>query len=109
MAHRNIIIIFAAALMLTVVSGCLDSSRKESAQLRWQQTMDQARLKAAEQSLDQGQLVYARRILRECDQCSDPKSPLAAQMQQILTEIQTEHARYAKAGREVKSLEEIAY
>ncbi|MBL7214122.1 MAG: hypothetical protein ISS71_00425 [Phycisphaerae bacterium] len=109
MAHRNIITLSAAVLVALMVSGCLDSSREQSTQLRWQRTMDQARLQAAQQGLQEGRLVYAQRILKECDQCSDPKSPLAEQMEQILAKIQSEHNHYAKAGQEIAGIEDMTY
>ena len=108
MAHKKMITLIAAVLVLVTVSGCLESDRKESAQLRWQRTMDQAKLEAAQQSLEQGQLAYAERILDECES-SDPESPLANEVQQIRARVQHESNQYAKAGTEIKSIEEMIY
>ena len=108
MAHKKMITIIAAVLVLVTVSGCLESGRKESAQLRWQRTMDQAKLEAAQQSLEQGQLAYAEKILDECEN-SSPESPLASEVQQIRERVQHESNQYAKAGSEIKSIEEMIY
>ena len=109
MAHRNRVMVFMAVVLLAIASGCSDSSRNESAQIRWQQRMDQARVEAAQKGLDQGRLTYAQRILRECRRCSDPKSPLAGQAEQIRVKIENEQNRYAKAEQPVESPEETAY
>lgn len=107
MAIRNGITIIATVLLLVVISGC--NSREESAQLRWQRTMDQARLQAAQESFEDGQLTYAQRILRECNRCSDPKYPLAGQVQELMGRIEDEQKRYAIAGNQTEDPEEMAY
>jgi len=98
----------AAVLVLVTVSGCLENDQKGSAHLRWQRTMDQARLEAAQQSLEQGRLAYAERILKECKH-TDPESPLAVEAQQIRKRVQHESSQYAKAGEKIKSIEEMIY
>ena len=109
MAYRKMMTIITVVLLVTVVSGCGSGSRKHSAQLRWERTMDQARVEAARQSFEEGRLVYAERVLKECRQCSDPKSPLAGEAQQILAKVQLENERYAAAGQLPQSIEDMTY
>jgi hypothetical protein len=108
MVHKNFIIIVAAGLLLGCVCGCSDGSRKLSAQLRWQRTLDQARLQAAAKSLQEGRLAYAERILNECAQCSDPASDFAEQVTQLRSRIRSERIRYAKADAQANP-EEMTY
>jgi len=58
------ILLTAALLMLAV--GCDSGSRKQSVQLRWEETMDEVRLQAARQSLAEGRYDYAQRVLEPC-------------------------------------------
>jgi len=99
----------AATLLVMTVSGCLDGNRKESAKLRWERTMDKARIQAAQQSFEEGRLVYAERILEDCQRCSDPQSPLSRQAQQILAKVHYENEQYAKAGHHITSIDDMIY
>ena len=108
MTPKKTITIIALVSVLMFVSGCLDSSRKESAQLRWQRTMDKARVQAAQQSLEEGRLAYAERIL-EGRQSSDMKAPLADEILLLETRIHNENEQFAKAGATTKSIEEMIY
>ena len=108
MTPKNTIMIIALVSVLMFVSGCLESSRKESAQLRWQRTMDQARVQAAQQSLEDGRLAYAERIL-EGRQSSDMKASMTNEILLLETRIQNENEQFAKAGTEIKSIEEMIY
>ena len=108
MTPKRTIMIIALVSVLMFVSGCLESNRKESAQLRWQRTMDQARLEAAQQSLDEGRLAYAGRIL-EGRQSSDMKAPMKKEVLLLETRIQNENEQFAKVGKEIKSIEEMIY
>jgi hypothetical protein len=109
MTYKNIMTIVSGILVLTVVSGCLDADRKESSRLRWQRTMDQARLQAAQQSLEEGRLTYAQHVLDGCEQCADPASDLAGQVEQLRARIYAEQNRYAKADNEAETPEEMTY
>lgn len=108
MTHKKVITIIAFVSVLMAVSGCTESSRKESAQLKWQRTMNQARLEAAQQSLEEGRLVYAERILKG-RQSSGLKAPLENKALQLEARIQNENEQYAKAGTAIKSIEEMIY
>jgi len=106
---QKITLVIAAGLLLVTVCGCLESSRKESAQMRWQRTMDQARLAAAQQSIEDGRLAYAERILSECGQNSDPASDVARQVEQLRSRIQTQRQQYAKADDETVNHDQMTY
>jgi outer membrane protein assembly factor BamD (BamD/ComL family) len=104
------LIIILAVLGVISVSGCQDSSRTDSsASRRWQRTVNQAKLQAAQQGLQEGRLMYAQRILTECQSQAEPESRYAEQVSQMLAQIQTENNRYAKAGQEITSIEDMAY
>lgn len=108
MAHKHIILIFAALAIVTVLSGCLDGNRHDAARLKWQRTIDQARIEAAQQELEKGRLQYAERILKECDRCTE-EADLAEQVGQLREQLRVEHARYAKADGEPAGIEETAF
>lgn len=109
MKTKSMIIILAVLVVISV-SGCQDSSRTDSsASRRWQRTMNEAKLQAAQQGLQEGRLMYAQRILKDCQSQVEPDSRYAEQVSQMLAQIQTENNRYAKAGQEVTSIEEMAY
>jgi len=95
MAHKHIITLFLAALVLPVLSGCQESSRIDRVRPRWQRKLDQARLEAAEESLKAGKSAYAERLLSDCRHQTDAASPVADQIQQLRTRIQDEHHCYA--------------
>ena len=108
MTPKNTIIIIALVSVLIFVSGCLESGRKESAQMRWQRTMDHARLEAAQQSLEEGRLVYAERVLEGRQSC-DLKASTENEILELEARIQTESEQFAKADKEIKSIEEMIY
>lgn len=108
MTPKKTITIIALVSVLVFVSGCLDANRKESAQQRWQRTMDKARVQAAQQSLEEGRLAYAERIL-EGHQSSDMKAPMTDEVLLLEARIHNENEQFAKAGSAIKSIEEMIY
>jgi predicted Zn-dependent protease len=111
MTQKNWIII-VAVLVAVLVSGCQESSTSQKvtgAEMRWQRTINHARLQAARQSLEEGRLMYAQRILEECQREAQPDSRYAERINQMMAQIQTENNRYAKAGETYKNIEEMAY
>lgn len=106
---QKMTLITLAVLVLAVVSGCQDSTNKVSAdQLHWQRTINQAKLQAAQQSIEEGRLMYAQRILKECQRDARPDSHYSERVNQMLAQIQVENNRYAKAGAAI-NIEEMAY
>jgi Tfp pilus assembly protein PilF len=93
MRNITIILLVAAALVLTVASGCdVGGSRKQGAAVRWEQTMDQVRLDAARESLAQGRYEYARKVLEPC-----MKSPCKQQdAERLMAKIEEAHQVYAQ-------------
>lgn len=93
MKKMTTIMLAAVAVVLTATSGCnVSDSRKESAAARWEQTMNQARLDAARQSLGDGRYDYAQRVLEPC-----MKSGKSVQdAEKLMAQIQAAHQAYAQ-------------
>jgi Tfp pilus assembly protein PilF len=95
--QTKLYIMIIAVLAMATLSGCLDSARKESAQSRWQRTMDKARLQAAHESVEQGNLAYAQKVLEDC---VESNSSVSADAQVMLAQIQNDRQQYAKNQQE---------
>lgn len=67
--------------------------------------MDQARLQAAQESIEQGQLAYAEQILEDCS----TDSPDHEKTLKMLTKVRNTHYQFAKARQEDQSPEEQVY
>ena len=101
-----------AALVLTTLAGCnVDGNREASAHRHWQRTMDEVRLQAAREGIEQGRLTYAEQVLKKCIQNSPEGSQTTEEAQQMLTEIQTAHQQFAiaRARQAGQQLEEQIY
>lgn len=77
------LLLIAMVAMLTT-AGC-NGGRKASAQSRWEETMDEARVEAARQSMAEGRYEYAQRVLEPCIR-SDGRHQEDAE--QLMTQIQ---------------------
>ena len=82
---RKIIMVVIAVCVVVSLTGCTETARRDAAQQRWQKTIDQARLEAARQSIEQGKLTYAQKVLEDvsCD------STVADNARQMLAQLQT--------------------
>ena len=109
MAHKHIISILSAVMILVVVSGCQETSRIDRVRPRWQRTIEQARLDAAEQSLEAGETAFAERLLSVCQQSVESESRFAGRIERLRTRLQAERHSYARAGDETADPEETAY
>lgn len=65
MKSRNLILLMTVLSMVISLTGCSNSARQEAAERRWQKTIDQARIEAAEISIEEGQMGKARKILED--------------------------------------------
>ena len=65
MNKKDIILLLAIAAVVFLLSGCTETSRKDAAERRWQRTIDQARIEAAETSFERGDVGYAKKILED--------------------------------------------
>lgn len=85
MKLRNILMVVIAVCAVVSLTGCTETARRDAAQQRWQKTIDQARLEAARQSIEEGKLTYAQKVLEDvsCD------STLADNARQMLAQLQT--------------------
>ncbi|HDS84473.1 MAG TPA: hypothetical protein ENN97_04675 [Phycisphaerales bacterium] len=82
----------AAAVLLTMAGCDMSASRKQGAQMRFEETMDQARLETARRSLAEGRYAYARKVLEPC--LNSPRRHDDAE--QLMAQIQTAHQVYAQ-------------
>ena len=89
---HNILMLIAVVVTLTVLTGCTYDSKVSASELRWQHTMEQARLDAARQSLAQGQFEYAKKVLEPC--INSPKTGQDAE--KLFMEIQAAQQVYAQ-------------
>lgn len=88
----TIMVLIAAAVVLTAVSGCSCNNKQSAAEARWERTMESARLDAARQSLAQGRYEYAKRVLEPC--VNSPQKNQDAE--KLMVEIQAAHQVYAQ-------------
>ena len=90
-------ILFAVVLGLVIVlTGCGECSRSRSAQRRWDRAIEQARIDAAMQSIEEGRLQYAIRILEDLVESG---SAFSDQAENILKELRVATQRVAAARR----------
>lgn len=95
MAHTKIILIAAGAFAVLSLAGCSESSnRVSSTQRRWDRVMEKARIEAAQQSIEQGRLEYAVRLLEDL---IESESTFAEQAKQILAELKVAKQEIAQA------------
>lgn len=83
MKTQKMILVLMAVTLVLCVTGCFENNRQEAAQLRWQNTIDQARLEAAQASIEHGQLAYAQKVLEDVKSDSD----CADDARQMLSEL----------------------
>jgi len=62
---QKLIMVVIAVCVVASLTGCTETARRQAAEQRWQKTIDQARLEAARQSIEQGKLTYAQKILED--------------------------------------------
>ena len=81
------------AAVLLMIAGCdMSASRKQGAQMRFEETMDQARLETARRSLVEGRYAYARKVLEPC--LDSPRRHDEAE--HLMAQIQTADQVYAQ-------------
>ena len=83
MRYQNVILLVVLGSVL-LLSGC-GESRARSAHRRYDRLMEQARLEAALESIQQGRLAYAKRLL---EKLIESDSAFAPQARAILKELQ---------------------
>jgi Tfp pilus assembly protein PilF len=93
MKTKNYILVIVAVAMALTLTGCFENTRQENAELRWQKTIDQARLEAAQMSIEKGQLTYAQKILEDVSDTS----VVAEDARQILAQLQVANVQLAQA------------
>lgn len=66
------ILIMVGLMTVLALSGCGNSCEKSAAQRRWDRAIEQARIDAANLSIQQGNLEYARVLLEEIAKSDSP-------------------------------------
>jgi hypothetical protein len=93
MKKTTIILLLVCALSLLAVAGCdVSASRHQTAELRFERTMDRARMDAARRSLAAGRYTYARKVLEPC--LNSPRQHDEAE--HLMTKIETANHLYAQ-------------
>lgn len=87
MTSKNCILLIAVAAMVLALTGCTETARKDAAERRWQKTLDEARIDAAEISIENGDVGYARKILEDLD----AESLQYENARQLLANLQSEN------------------
>jgi len=65
MKYKNYILLAVLLCVVLLQVGCSESARTQSAQRRFDRVMEQARIDAALEGIEQGRLQYAIRILED--------------------------------------------
>ena len=65
MKSKNYILLAVVLCVVLLQFGCSESARTQSAQRRFDRVMEQARIDAALEGIEQGRLQYAIRILED--------------------------------------------
>jgi len=95
MRYKKYILVTAAVFVVLALAGCSESSnRVSSAERRWDRAMEKARIEAAQQSIEQGRLQYAIRLLEDL---VESDSAFADQARQILEQLKTATQEIAQA------------
>ena len=103
MRYKRHILVIAAAFVVLALTGCSESNnRTSSAERRWGRAMEKARIEAAQQSIEQGRLQYAIRLLEDL---VESDSAFSAQAKQILDQLRTARQEIAQARAENGSVE----
>ena len=77
------------------MTGCSESNNRiSSAERRWERVMEKARIEAAQESIEQGRLEYAVRLLEDL---AESDSAFAAQAKQILEQLKAARQEIAQA------------
>jgi hypothetical protein len=94
MTHKQFILIALAVLIVLPLIGCTDSARMAGAQRRYQRLLEQTRLEAAQESIEQGRLDYAILLLEDL---VESDSAFADQAREMLVELRAARQKVAQA------------
>ena len=94
MKTYRVLFLTLAAVFVLMLAGCQEGAQTASAQRRWDRVMEQARIEAAQESIDQGRLAYAKRILEDMVKSN---SDFADQARQLLELVESLNQQFAAA------------
>ena len=89
MNTKNLMLLLAVAVMVLLLTGCSESTRREAAERCWQKTIDQARIEAAEISIENGELGYAQKVLEDIS----TESLQSENARQLMAKLQSDNPR----------------
>jgi Tfp pilus assembly protein PilF len=94
MNRKNYILLAVVLCVVLLQVGCTESARTRSAHRRFDRVMEQARIDAALESIEQGRLQYAIRLLEDLIESG---SAFSDQAKEILAELQFATKQLAEA------------
>lgn len=84
MKYRNIILSVVVLGLVVVLSGCGECCRQASSNRKFERVLEQASIEAVNESIQQGQLRYAIRVLEELIESESAFSEQAGQIRDEL-------------------------
>lgn len=94
MKDKQLILIALAVLLVLTLFGCSGPRRADAANRRWERIIEQARIDAAMESIEQGRLQYAVLLLEDL---IESESAFTHQALQILGELKAAQNEIAQA------------
>ena len=96
MKTMTLIMFATAALLIAAVSGCsTGNARREKAEARWEQKIEETRLEAARTSMEKGRYAFARKALEPCMR-SERRGRRHRDVEQLMVRIQEADQMYAQ-------------
>ena len=106
MNKMRYILIIVAAVLLIALTGCNETSRRQEAEMKWQQKFDAARIETARLSIERGELAYAERVL---EGCSVSEGRLSGDAQQMIARIRMHREMTQARSGSANAMEDQAY
>jgi hypothetical protein len=94
MKHKQLILIALTAGVILPLVGCSSNAHRAGAERRWQRLLEQTRLDAAQESIEQGRLDYAILLLEDL---IESNSAFADQARHMLAELRLARQKVAQA------------
>ena len=100
MKLKQSIFIMLAVLVVLALVGCGENARMASAHRRYHRMLEQARMEAAQESIEQGRFEYAIALLEDL---VETDSAFADQAREMLDQLRTTRKEVAQASMDVSA------